>query len=487
MSSHVIYVLYLTVVISCVFMTVLMGKLPSEERKEAIVDHYGSIVFIQSADNTSTVPEPMPSVAVTKKPIIKVTSKLNVPLHQTSPPVNPGMIVPRCLYHATYEYPPFVLPPPFRTDSMKFSSIYSVSSYFRLLKDSSRSCTLDICANPMKYINQYGTWNCRKYPSLCKEKDSILVMQEQKYLDGRVDVIENGVVSMRLDCGWPADHSLSEESFDPTTVGHYSGALAVLNVPQGLSFQHFLDGVLPKLVQLVDVIKNDTSIAIAMDMFISDSMPAKLLNRIGLGSHKIVGWHLLPWKNGKLYADKLILGCKVPPLHPELWQKAQTLFDLPWMKPGWTQKKHVILYMSRGTGTRNPGRHVLNENELTTAIDKYAQSRRFEFVIFNAKNYEDLDTLFDFLANVDVVIGPHGGAFYNILFMRRDITVIEFVPDSAAFLSTQSAVHLIFYLQSMLLGDNYFNIRVRTDGSSNMNVDPQLVLDILKNYVFPLC
>ena len=85
MSSHVIYVLYLTVVISCVFMTVLMGKLPSEERKEAIVDHYGSIVFIQSADNTSTVTKPTPSVAVTRKPIIKVTSKLNVPLHQTSP------------------------------------------------------------------------------------------------------------------------------------------------------------------------------------------------------------------------------------------------------------------------------------------------------------------------------------------------------------------------------------------------------------------
>ena len=392
---------------------------------------------------------------------------------------DPYHIIPRSLNHTVFHFEPFVIPPPIRTQSMRFTPLQDFSDYYKFLKDASFNCKSDICKNPRKYINQFSSWDCRKFPSLCSDPSAILIMQEPKYLEGRVDVIENGVVSHNLDCGWPADHSQSEKPFDNRVIGHFHGTLVPLVVPEGLSFQHFVDGVLPKLVILAETLRKEPSFTLAMDTRIKKEMPKLLLERMGLLKGSIASWEDLPWKSGQLYADKLIIGCKVPPLHPELWQKAQDLLDLPWKKEGWKQKRHVLLYLSRKEGTSNPGRNVLNEDQLVERLKAWTRKQGFEFVLFRASNYKTLDSLFLMLADVDVVIGPHGGAFYNMLFMRRGITVIEFMPDSPSFVSTSQAVHLIIYLQASLLGNNYFNIRAADKGRSNMEIDPSLVLEAL--------
>ena len=392
---------------------------------------------------------------------------------------DPFTVIPKNINHTVIQFKPFVVPPPIRTRNMKFTPLQDFSDYYLSLKAASANCNSDICKHPRNYLNQFSSWNCSRFPSLCADPSAILIMQEPKYLEGRIDVVENGVVSQNLDCGWPADLSMIESPFDSRLYGHFPGTLVPLVVPEGLSFQHFIDGVIPKLVILADILRKEPSVTLAMDMRIIKDMPKLLLQRLGLQKSSIVSWERLPWKNGKVYADKLIMGCKVPPLHPELWQKAQDLFDLPWKKEGWKQKRHVVLYLSRSEGTSNPGRNVLNEKELVGQLQKWANKKGFELVVFKASNYPVLDDLFSFLADVDVVIGPHGGAFYNMIFMRRGITVIEFMPDSRSFLSTSQAVHLIIYLQASLLGNNYFNIRSVDKGHSNINVNPSLVLEAL--------
>ena len=364
---------------------------------------------------------------------------------------------PQLLKHITFKYSSFVLPPPIRLPFMKYATLQQISEYYQYLQSESRGCSEDICINPEKYINVFGNWDCALYPNLCN-KQSMLVMAQRKYLVGSLDVIKNGFVSRYLDCGWPANHM---ESLDPHP--DWKGKLInktviYLTVPEGLSFQHFIDGVVPKLVQLRDALNDKDSILI-MDTTFYDSMPIKLLERIGINETQIQSIFDTNWNDNLIRAKKLILACQVPPLHPKLWQQAQELFRVSWLEPGWTQTRRIVLYLSRGTNNnRNAARRVLNEEELLQSIKPVVEEKNYELVVFNSNDFNTLDTLFDFLANVDVVIGPHGGAFYNILFMRRNITVIEFVQDKRMFHSMRYAVHMIIYLQASLLGDNYYSV-----------------------------
>ena len=512
MRSVVFFLYAIVIFVSC-FIIVSLNRLPNDFGKVALpvgfVDYSDSATQKASFPETKTLRRDSPSAPflgdqteqiprIPKSEEAKIIppaftqvkeEKKVVPtqkVQKSIPVVRNGekdsyVINPRSLLHKVIHYEPFVIPPPIRTRSMKFSPLQDFSEYYKFLKAASNRCDLDICKRPLKYLNQFSSWDCRKFPSLCSDPSAFLIMQEPKYLEGRVDIIENGVVSHNLDCGWPADHMKSENQFDSRLVGHFQGPLVPMVVPEGLSFQHFVDGVLPKLVILVDILRKEPSYTMAMDMRIVKGMPKQLLERMGLLSGTITSWDSLPWKNGQLYADKLIMGCKVPPLHPELWQKAQDLFDLPWKKEGWKQKRHIMLYLSRKQGTSNPGRDVVNENALLKELEQWASEKGFELVVFTASDYKTLDDLFMLLADVDVVLGPHGGAFYNMLFMRRGITVIEFVPDSRMFLSTAQAVHLIIYLQASLLGNNYFNIRAADKGHSNMYITPSLVLEILNS------
>lgn len=386
--------------------------------------------------------------------------------------------VPKNVFHQHIDYKPFVLPPPLRVKSMTFTPFITTSQYYLSLKAPSSSCSKDICKKPADYINQFAKWDCSKHPSLC---ENLLVLEEPKYLIGNLDIIENGIIDVDYDCGWPARHERSLDEPEQGVYGHFKGSLVFLNVPQGLSFQHFIDGVIPKLVQLKELIQKDQSLTFAMDFSFVDNLPMKLLERIEIPFSHVVDYHSLPWMNNKLKADRLILACRVPPLHPDLWMNAQTLLKLPWMNDDWIQKEHVILYFSRNQNTRNMERRVLNEDEVVNTIGSFAKSHNFTFAVFNSNDYPDLDSLFAFMANVDIVIGPHGGAFYNLLFMRRNIKVIEFMPQDSSFLNMQWAVHLIIYLQANMLGNYYYNIQGPSSGIFDMTISTSILADTLED------
>ena len=391
---------------------------------------------------------------------------------------------PQLLKHVGFTYPAFVLPPPlYVSDSAP--RLENINQYFRFLKQASASCKEDICLHPKAYLSQYSTVDCNKTPDACVESN-ILVMQEPKYLIGNLDIIANGSVDRHLDCGWPADHtkSLVPRPYHDDYV--YSETVVVLVVPQGLSFQHFMDGVVPKLVQLQEVIPKEPGAIYVMDKSFTDAMPLKLLSRLGIRENQIRDPSEMNYRNGYLRAKKLVLACQVPPLHPKLWRDAQSMFRLPWLEPSWRQKRHIVLYLSRSKGTRNSGRHVVNEGELITSIRPFVEAKKYEFVVFDSHKYGTVDELFEFLANVDVIMGPHGGAFYNMIFMRRGTTVIEFMPRSPSFHAMGAAVHLIFYLQASLLGDKYYSV-VSGGSGSNMDVDIEVVKEILKASLLRVC
>ena len=87
------------------------------------------------------------------------------------------------------------------------------------------------------------------------------------------------------------------------------------------------------------------------------------------------------------------------------------MLRLPWLESSWKQERRIVLLFSRKEGTRNSGRLILNEDAIVSEISPVLEKKGYELVVFNPSNYKTLDALFDFLANVDMVIGPHGGAF----------------------------------------------------------------------------
>ena len=431
---------------------------------------------------TISIP-PKQTVSIPAQPTVSIPKRTDPPVQ--SEPIVPTSIpivqdtAPRLLKHVDYKYPPFVIPPPIRIPSMKGRELKDVSEYYKTLLRASVGCTEDICVNPVKYLNQFGDWSCSRTPNVC-DKSSILVMAEKKYLVGRLDVIENGFISRSLDCGWPADHSKSLVKPFGWNGPLVNATVVYLTVPEGLSFQHFLDGVVPKLVQLQEIIQTEKDAIYVIDRSIVDKMPKKLLMRLGIQQSQLKSIRDVPWTGNIMHVKKLILACQVPPLHPQLWRQAQEMFRLPWLNPGWKQTKHIVLDLSRNQGTRNSGRQVVNESILLSTIRPIVEEKNYELVVFNSKEYDNLDGLFSFLANIDVIMGPHGGAFYNMLFMRRGTTVIEFTPSTPSFHSLRYAVHMIVYLQAALLGNNYYNVMTNPI-SDNMNVDVDEVVSILQS------
>jgi len=92
---------------------------------------------------------------------------------------------------------------------------------------------------------------------------------------------------------------------------------------------------------------------------------------------------------------------------------------------------YKIIYFSReGTSVHNPGRNVLNERKLLQAIAQWLEDegREEELVLFDHKKLKGLDDYLSFFKDARVVLGPHGGAFYNLLFAPPKTLVIEFFP-----------------------------------------------------------
>jgi len=79
------------------------------------------------------------------------------------------------------------------------------------------------------------------------------------------------------------------------------------------------------------------------------------------------------------------------------------------------------IYITRGNNKR---RKLLNEKKLISALKK-----RWEFLVVNPEEhtYEEQIKMF---SNCEIMIGPHGAGFTNMIFSSTNATVIELFPDT---------------------------------------------------------
>lgn len=97
-------------------------------------------------------------------------------------------------------------------------------------------------------------------------------------------------------------------------------------VPDGRTFQHFVDGVLPKLVQLLTAAPR---LAAAVDSFVvyrpRDAVVFEMLGRVGVGRDRLT--LVSPGDQQVLGARRLVDTCRTPPVHPRLARRAARLLQ----------------------------------------------------------------------------------------------------------------------------------------------------------------
>ena len=87
-----------------------------------------------------------------------------------------------------------------------------------------------------------------------------------------------------------------------------------------------------------------------------------------------------------------------------------------------------ILYLGR---TKEDARHVVNDEELVSALSAFAYDRKgVQLSTYHQLDIDAFQEQVALLASTDVLIGPHGSALTNVLWMRPQSVLLELLPQA---------------------------------------------------------
>eukprot|EP00550_Attheya_septentrionalis_P012343 CAMPEP_0198302084 /NCGR_PEP_ID=MMETSP1449-20131203/53892_1 /TAXON_ID=420275 /ORGANISM="Attheya septentrionalis, Strain CCMP2084" /LENGTH=379 /DNA_ID=CAMNT_0044004345 /DNA_START=235 /DNA_END=1374 /DNA_ORIENTATION=+ len=265
---------------------------------------------------------------------------------------------------------------------------------------------------------------------------------ESARLLGEIRIVKNGWYDTADDCGYKANYERHHADNMTHAADHFARLVPVM-VPDGWSFQHFLDGVLPKLVQALPYLQTlQPNITILTQ--IKDANVRDMWHRLGFRDEQLVEGY----RHKKYSADELILICRTPPIHPDLWKGAKENLGL-FAKEG----EKVILVARTNSNSRNKGRLMLNAMEVHNYLSKrYNQS----YVFFDHKAYSFNQTLALF-QTARLIIGGHGGGLYNLNFAPNSAKVVEYMQIED-YPNGKEVGYGIFWAMSSLLGQDYWRV-----------------------------
>lgn len=265
-------------------------------------------------------------------------------------------------------------------------------------------------------------------------------------LTGKVSVVRDGTFALPYDCGWQSDLSYLQAPRRPVSRHNI---LVPLIVPMAYIFQHFMDGTLPKIIQAYEFIMRP-GVQLLLELPHSSHMNIKnVIADLGIPEKKII-WHERADYRTIYGASYMIFTCVAPPLHPELWRDIRKRLQVPEERLGPWNEGTVVFYVRAGVG----GRRVKNSNDILNHLQlRYGKAavQRFDGHV----SYEDTVKLFK---SARLVIGPHGGGLYNIMFSPRDTVILEFGPYIKNGTDITGLAHTIFWRIADLIGQQYWRM-----------------------------
>lgn len=335
---------------------------------------------------------------------------------------------------------------------------------------------------------------------------------------GRVRVVWNGVIRPGHECSWKtSDEEFSRQGDGGRSTTYVNQTLCPLLVPDGHTFQHFVDGVLPKLVQLLT---DAPRLATAVDRFVvyrpRDAVIYELLERLGITRQRLMLVTRRTWQ--VLEVRHLVDTCVTPSVHPQLWRRASQLLracssDVQQPAPhcpfdeveqntsmqdpdgqhktlgdktgdirrhigSKTVNSSLIILLSR-RWTRNAGRRLLNENAVLVYLTaRFGRQRVARF----GNGRVDLTTAQRLFSRAAAVVGVHGGAFYNIILAPPSCHVVEVMPLVAGSgqlpAPPRRLAHTVVWRMADALGHMYWRLYAST---SSTRSDVTLPIDKLRS------
>ena len=170
-----------------------------------------------------------------------------------------------------------------------------------------------------------------------KDKDLFFMFKANSYallppsdaqLSGNIEILYLGKASERLDCGWKnklTDYYVEDSSALAKVANKFlqspSELIVPLLVPDGWSFQHFTDGILPKLAQIAPFLSHPQVKVMLRNP--RDSIIVEMLEKVGIDQSRIVHYD-----SGEKTLGYQLNTCITPPLHPGLWSKMRNLLGV---------------------------------------------------------------------------------------------------------------------------------------------------------------
>ena len=264
--------------------------------------------------------------------------------------------------------------------------------------------------------------------------------QNRSKLWGMIEAIPNGVASYSIDCGWGlkmSEYRQMVEWRSPQT-----DVVVPLFVPEGYTFQHFLDGVLPKIIQAYDFIMLP-GVKIAMDIP-RDQIVYEMLMKLNITCNKIIF-------TTYVVSEVQINTCIAPPIHPTLWQKLRKQLGAPEYLSVRMRDAKVLL-LTRA-GSYNAGRYMINYDSVVSYLHtRYGDA----FHIFEGPY--NLAKSIELFSNTRLMIGVHGGALYNLNFAPIDTHIVEILPVLDDGFPVPYIAHSIAWVMSQMLGQTFWRI-----------------------------
>ena len=303
----------------------------------------------------------------------------------------------------------------------QFSSLHDAQAYME---------TMDI-KHSQRIVIWYPNFT-QKLPLFIDDSDSELFLRSNRnrenmkpptaeQLVGVVEIIQDGTFMSRdFDCGFKGDYDFMREPRTPS-IGKSYDILAPIIVPHAFEFQHFYDGTLPKIIQAFPLLQKP-GVKIILEAPEHPNINL-VLDKLGLTEEKII---LHPQNDRKsvYYAKYMIMTCIAPPLHPLLWKNARDRLDVPKSLP-FPKSDNSVMLLTRA-GAVKPGRNIFNEKAVTKFL---TQRYGDQFKIFHG-GYNLQEAIHTF-SRVKIIIGVHGGAFYNMNYAPYNTNVIEIGPIKA--------------------------------------------------------
>jgi capsular polysaccharide biosynthesis protein len=106
------------------------------------------------------------------------------------------------------------------------------------------------------------------------------------------------------------------------------------------------------------------------------------------------------------------------------------------LKPIVNKPKQYLIFCSRSSKKARAGRNITKENEeeIVTYLKEYAEEQNLEFYFLTGEEPDGSKTSiakqYELFTNAKIVVGPHGGAFSNLIFLdpEKKPKIIEFCP-----------------------------------------------------------